>query len=592
MDEMTGPGEDSQKHKSDDAAKYLAESFFGLNLNPADVGGEVLFDDYDDSRTAQLAGNSSIVPSADLDDSDVAFSSPSAGRSSVPSPPNRFEENLDDLIVFSDDDDDDDDVQVGDDEDEDDDENFDFGDEDEDEEDEDDLDEDEDFDEEDDEEEEDDDDELDDVDLDFGDDVMPPAPKKIVPVAQDSRGARSERGSAGRDAQRPAPQHRGERSAERGVRPQESSSARGDSRTTDRSSVAKAADTGRKTAPSDDQYWNELDGWVWDDDAKKQPAAILPAVEDDNDDDDDDRENADASSSSRAVDDEDAPKRKRGRRRGGRGRGRGRRDEKESATSAPTASDSQRGSVDFDDDFSEIMFEEDQEDFVSVSAGSAKAQRRLQDEPAPPALSDSEHDEEDDEDSGETPERADAGDNRASGSRRGRRGRRGRGRGRTETQEPARGDDRAPARGPRTVRDEDEIDDDVVEDDIELVEFSDQDDEEEELPRRGRGPRTEQPPRGQGRGRGNSQREPGTRPVESSERPRRQPPKESRGAAPDEPDNRRNPRQPRVAAEFQDIPTWEEAIGSLAIRTPTEEHARRAENRGRRDGGRPPRRRN
>ena len=40
---MTGPGEDSHKHKTDDAAKYLAESFFGLNLNPADVGGEVLF---------------------------------------------------------------------------------------------------------------------------------------------------------------------------------------------------------------------------------------------------------------------------------------------------------------------------------------------------------------------------------------------------------------------------------------------------------------------------------------------------------------------------------------------------------------------
>ncbi|MCA9012616.1 MAG: hypothetical protein KDB01_22850, partial [Planctomycetaceae bacterium] len=484
MDEMTGPGEDSQKHKSDDAAKYLAESFFGLNLNPADVGGEVLFDDYDDSRTAQPAGDSSVTASADLDDSVAAFSSPSAGRSSVPSPPNRFEENLDDLIVFSDDDDDEDDVQVDDDEDEDDDdENFDFGDDDdEDDEDDDDLDEDEDFEDDDEEEdEEEDEDELDDVELDFGDDVMPPAPKKVVPVAQDPRGARSDRGSAGRDVQRPAPQHRGER----GVRPQESSSARAESRTSDRSPLAKSADTGRKTAASDDQYWNELDGWVWDDEAKKKPAAILPADEDDNDDDDDESENADASSSSRSGDDEDAPKRKRGRRRGGRGRGRGRRDEKESATSAASTSNPQRGSVDFDDDFSEIMFEEDQEDFVSVSAGSAKAQRRMQDEPTPPAARNNEEeiDEEDDEDSGETAERVDAGDNRGSGSRRGRRGRRGRGPGRTEAQEPARGDDRAPARGPRNVHEEDEIDDDVVEDDIELVEFSDQDDEEEVLPR-------------------------------------------------------------------------------------------------------------
>jgi hypothetical protein len=42
-----------------------------------------------------------------------------------------------------------------------------------------------------------------------------------------------------------------------------------------------------------------------------------------------------------------------------------------------------------------------------------------------------------------------------------------------------------------------------------------------------------------------------------------------------------------VAPEFADIPTWEEAIGALSLRTPTEDHARRTENRGRggRDGG-------
>jgi hypothetical protein len=49
----------------------------------------------------------------------------------------------------------------------------------------------------------------------------------------------------------------------------------------------------------------------------------------------------------------------------------------------------------------------------------------------------------------------------------------------------------------------------------------------------------------------------------------------------------------QVAPEFRDIPTWEEAIGCLSLRTPTEDHARRTENRYRtRDGGgRPPRRR-
>ena len=34
---MTGPNEDPQKKKADEAARYLAESFFGLNMSPADV---------------------------------------------------------------------------------------------------------------------------------------------------------------------------------------------------------------------------------------------------------------------------------------------------------------------------------------------------------------------------------------------------------------------------------------------------------------------------------------------------------------------------------------------------------------------------
>jgi hypothetical protein len=44
-----------------------------------------------------------------------------------------------------------------------------------------------------------------------------------------------------------------------------------------------------------------------------------------------------------------------------------------------------------------------------------------------------------------------------------------------------------------------------------------------------------------------------------------------------------------VAPEYRDVPTWEEAIGCLSLRTPSEDHARRTENRYRRSspgGGR------
>jgi hypothetical protein len=40
-----------------------------------------------------------------------------------------------------------------------------------------------------------------------------------------------------------------------------------------------------------------------------------------------------------------------------------------------------------------------------------------------------------------------------------------------------------------------------------------------------------------------------------------------------------------VAAEYRDVPTWEEAIGCLSLRTPSEDHARRTENRYRRSNG-------
>ena len=98
----------------EDAGKYLAGSFFGLNLSPADVGGEVLFDDYDDNQSTTAAHGNQPQASAGRMEEIQAFDS---GNSSVQSVPNRFEENLDDLIVFGDDDDDDDHVSVRDDED-------------------------------------------------------------------------------------------------------------------------------------------------------------------------------------------------------------------------------------------------------------------------------------------------------------------------------------------------------------------------------------------------------------------------------------------------------------------------------------------
>ena len=123
---MTGPSEDPHKKKADEAARYLAESFFGLNMSPADVGGEVLFDDYDDVKKPAASLLSQVVP----DSYESTNSGPMAQdhRSATSASSRVAEDDLDDLIVFSDDEDEEDDevedvVSVT----EDDDENFDFG---------------------------------------------------------------------------------------------------------------------------------------------------------------------------------------------------------------------------------------------------------------------------------------------------------------------------------------------------------------------------------------------------------------------------------------------------------------------------------
>ena len=693
MDEMTAPGEDSHNHKSEDAAKYLAESFFGLNMNPTDVGGEVLFDDYDDTQSPIVADATSQLRASNHADTGGAFSAVDSGGSNLTSVPNRFEENLDDLIVFSDDEDDDD-VVVDQDDDDDDDENFDFGDED-DEDDEDFEDDEEDDEEDDDEEDEEEDDELDDAELDFENDIIVPAPQKAVPVARDSRttraprevdstnsqsrsgrasaesrdnlpptavhrgeqrderpGSRDERPAA-RDErpasrnerpaarnERPAarderPAARNERPAARDERPaprsnrtqQSQSTDRAESRGSDRAPAGQGGDLSRKSPSADDEHWNELEGWVWDDAKKTPPAAAIRHVVADLDEEEEEVEEV-VQGTPTETRDEDAVPRRRGRRRGGRGRGRGRREETESAAPAAEVSGTIGRTVDFDDDFSEIMFEEDQEDFVSVSAGSVKAQRSIQEEPPSPAARKSEPADADDQ--GEQPIDAE------SGAERPRRGRRGRGG--EDSREPIREQERSALGGRRPARDEDnmEEEEDSVVDNVDLTDFGDIEDNDEQ-PRGRKGTRSKptrteparserSPSRGQGGGRGRGQEDRQPREPESGERSARQPSRDSRpprDAQPardsepsrpareprpardpnaereprpvsvsDEGESRRGPRPPLVAAEFQDIPTWEEAIGSLALRTPSEEHARRAETRGRRDGGRPPRRKN
>ena len=127
---MTGPNEDPQKKKADEAARYLAESFFGLNMSPADVGGEVLFDDYDDVSRPTASLLSQVMPADAAADERTPMAQDL--RAGALMSARVIDEDLDDLIVFSDEDDDEDLVVSKRDEEEEEDENFDFGDEDDD----------------------------------------------------------------------------------------------------------------------------------------------------------------------------------------------------------------------------------------------------------------------------------------------------------------------------------------------------------------------------------------------------------------------------------------------------------------------------
>lgn len=629
---MTGQGDDHKK-KSDEAARFLAESFFGINMNPADLGGEVLFDDYDDVRdsaSAPDAGSQSAAATTSGDHQLEVTPMASAAKDSVISD---LEDDLDDLIVFSDDEDlDDEDDKLDSPVDDEDVENFDFGEEEE-----------EIFDDEDGED-EDEDDEEEDLDDDFGADIDA-MPGHRKPVVAQEKASRIEPRAPRREKDRgrtPSRDDRGERKSQTGEASKESarpashapsSSGRGDKKP----AATRSGD--------DEDYWQELDEWVWEESRPTAPAGDVARAEspdvDLDDEADDDLVSVDSAESeiSDRGEEDSAGNRKsrRGRRRGGRGRGRRRRDETDESRGGE---DERSGSrAEDEDDLTEILFEEDQEDIVSVSAASQRAQRKLRDEP----VSVDEDDEDDEDEIEPVFEEPRSGRDRD----RGRSGR-GRGRGRGErTDAPAHGrpDRPAPARRPVSDRRDDIPADDIDDADDELIGFddeprgrpaqkpktdagarSDRDRErrpisderrgrdaeprrqrsespaaERGTPRRGRSESDTRGDREQRSGRdGGAQRsERGTREAAASERSHRsseRPGRRQRSTSEDiavEPDERREPRSQKGTADYRDVPTWEDAIGALSLRTPSEDHARRTENRSRgpRDGGRPPRRR-
>ncbi|MFN5199614.1 MAG: hypothetical protein ACK5MS_20190, partial [Planctomyces sp.] len=111
---MTNSDADPRK-KTDDFAKNLVHAMFGLDKLPAEVGGEVLFDDYDD---APAPGTSAAAAQSSAAAEIIEATSESANSRT------EYQDDIDDLIMFPEDDDHD---EVAEADEEDDDENFDFG---------------------------------------------------------------------------------------------------------------------------------------------------------------------------------------------------------------------------------------------------------------------------------------------------------------------------------------------------------------------------------------------------------------------------------------------------------------------------------
>ncbi|MFM7832884.1 MAG: hypothetical protein ACKPJD_13925, partial [Planctomycetaceae bacterium] len=96
---MTNSDADPRK-KTDDFAKNLVHAMFGLDKLPADVGGEVLFDDYDDSPAAGSA-EAAVQNAAAAEVIEAAAAEPLNSRT-------EYQDDIDDLIMFPEDDDQDD----------------------------------------------------------------------------------------------------------------------------------------------------------------------------------------------------------------------------------------------------------------------------------------------------------------------------------------------------------------------------------------------------------------------------------------------------------------------------------------------------
>ena len=93
---MTNSDADPRK-KTDDFAKNLVHTMFGLDKLPADVGGEVLFDDYDDSPKGGSA-DAAAESGATAELTEAAAAEPRNSRT-------EYQDDIDDLIMFPEDDD-------------------------------------------------------------------------------------------------------------------------------------------------------------------------------------------------------------------------------------------------------------------------------------------------------------------------------------------------------------------------------------------------------------------------------------------------------------------------------------------------------
>ena len=634
---MTTPEDDRAKRSTGKSDPLAAQYEWLKPGETADIGGELLFDEYGDDPTGlndlfsrpgkdQATGHSTAPATTSLH---ADSGSPSALEKQSPHSID-FDEDIEDLIVFSDGEDDED---------------FEFDDEENDEEndeedqaetslsevekspvvtalrkdrdEEEEEDEDEDFDDEDDEDDEDDDDDFEDEDDDDEDDEDDEEEEDEDDdlIFDDEERSATKRLTAGHaraesPPPRPVPDTHKPPGGRREDVPRRDSGSR------------QPRGKSPEAAESDDAYWKELDEWVWDeaDSAAGQDIAAADEEEEDEDSGDDTqvRSQTDADSGRGAAEDRSGSG-GRGRRRGGRGRGRrrssdgsegsdsgresrhrggpaqvrdGRGDERFERIPAADAAD--KGA---DEDLTDIVF--DEEDVVSISVSSPRAPRPSRADIPAAAAEKADVDDEpvDVESSGEDAEGEADGDAGGARRSRGRRGRRGRGRtrGREESDRPA-------GEAPVRRRPDDEAEDRFADEPVNAAGRSgeidlerEKDDQEEESDgstlRRGRRRRGSAPSRPVEASGSDTERARDV-PRGPSGRPADRPRTESvapRGRRDEERDATRAPREDsaarsRVAAEFADIPTWEEAIGFLEIKSPTDSESQRAGYRGGRGG--------